>query len=139
MKREVIFRGWSPITQTWVYGTGFHQMNGGTCGILNGAGTLTHVQPGTIGEWTGESTSELGFRRIYEGDFVAVRHGSGPNYEGPFFILWDGHGFEMRDSNNEPFPLSPWNSIVIGNATENSELRDVETKIRTLEEFRNMI
>lgn len=139
MKREVIFRGWSPTAEQWVYGTGFHLSPGGEASILGGAGILIAVNAATIGEWTGETNDEVGFRRIFEGDFLAVRHGkNAKTLEGPFFVRFEGHGFEMRDSCGEVFPLATWNAVVIGNEFENSDLHHIETKFRTLEEFRRL-
>lgn len=138
MKREVIFRGWSPTDGKWIYGSGVHSTPFRTY-LLTDAGRLLEVEPETVGEWTGESSNELGFRRIYEGDFVITREVGSPKFNGPFFVHFAGHAFEMLDYSGESFPLTPWNTLVLGNATENPELHDVETKIRTLEEFRNMI
>lgn len=139
MKREVIFRGWSPTAEQWVYGTGFHLSPGGEASILGGAGILIAVNAATIGEWTGETNDEVGFRRIFEGDFLAVRHGkNAKTLEGPFFVRFEGHGFEMCDFCGEVFPLATWNAVVIGNEFENSDLHHIETKFRTLEEFRRL-
>lgn len=69
MKREVIFRGWSPIKGMWLYGTGVHQGPERTY-IVNGSGLLDEVEPETVGEWTGQH-SNTG-RKIFEGDVVSV-------------------------------------------------------------------
>lgn len=69
MKREVIFRGWSPIKDMWLYGHGVHQGPERTY-IVNGAGLLDEVEPETVGEWTGQH-SNIG-RKIFEGDVVSL-------------------------------------------------------------------
>lgn len=69
MKREVIFRGWSPIDGKWIYGSGVHSTPFRTY-LLTDAGRLLEVEPETVGEWTG-LYSNIG-RKIFEGDVVAL-------------------------------------------------------------------
>ena len=69
MKREVIFRGWSPIQGKWIYGSGVHSTPFRTY-LLTDAGRLLEVEPETVGEWTGLH-SNIG-RKIFEGDVVAL-------------------------------------------------------------------
>ena len=69
MKREVIFRGWSPIDGKWIYGSGVHSTPFRTY-LLTDAGRLLEVEPETVGEWTGLH-SNTG-RKIFEGDVVSL-------------------------------------------------------------------
>lgn len=69
MKREVIFRGWSPIQGKWIYGSGVHSTPFRTY-LLTDAGRLLEVEPETVGEWTGLH-SNTG-RKIFEGDVVKI-------------------------------------------------------------------
>lgn len=69
MKREVIFRGWSPIQGKWIYGSGVHSTPFRSY-LLTDAGRLLEVEPETVGEWTGLH-SNIG-RKIFEGDVVSL-------------------------------------------------------------------
>ena len=69
MKREVLFRGWSPIDGKWIYGSGVHSTPFRTY-LLTDAGRLLEVEPETVGEWTGLH-SNIG-RKIFEGDVVSL-------------------------------------------------------------------
>ena len=69
MKREVIFRGWSPIQGKWIYGSGVHSTPFRTY-LLTDAGRLLEVEPETVGEWTGLH-SNTG-RKIFDGDVVSL-------------------------------------------------------------------
>ena len=69
MKREIIFRGWSPIDGKWIYGSGVHSTPFRTY-LLTDAGRLLEVEPETVGEWTGLH-SNIG-RKIFEGDVVSL-------------------------------------------------------------------
>ena len=69
MKREVIFRGWSPIQGKWIYGSGVHETPFRSY-LLTDGGQIREVEQETVGEWTGLH-SNTG-RKIFEGDVVSL-------------------------------------------------------------------
>ena len=126
MKREIIFRGWSPIKGRWIYGTGVHQGPARTY-IVNGSGLLDEVEPETVGEWTG--LVDKAFRKIYEGDVIEVvtefSENGNPDYVGVVqfykeracFVAWDEDGNGLKWAHFEGL------GRILGNIFDDEDLK----------------
>lgn len=126
MKREVLFRGWSPIDGKWIYGSGVHSTPFRTY-LLTDAGRLLEVEPETVGEWTG--LVDKAFRKIYEGDVIEVvtefSENGNPDYVGVVqfykeracFVAWDEDGNGLKWAHFEGL------GRILGNIFDDEDLK----------------
>ncbi len=136
--REILFRGKTPMTDRWVFGTGLLYDGINTWIVNNPIGqaiafgeTKAIVVPETVGQYTG--LTDKNGKKIFEGDVVKDRCGNSYVVKyGRYDILCCGCCYGSHDSmgfylcNQHNYALSEenvWDYLeIIGNIHHNPEL-----------------